>query len=77
MSAPLNDSEPPYGTLVFDCDSTLSELEGVDELCAIVGVERAEVEALTHRAMAGELPLEEVYGARLELLRPDAAARAW
>ena len=71
---PLLDHEPPYGTVVFDCDSTLSTIEGIDELCDIVGVEAADVAELTTRAMAGELPLEEVYARRLELLRPDAAA---
>jgi phosphoserine phosphatase len=57
--------------VVFDCDSTLSAIEGIDELAAEV---RAEVEALTDAAMRGELPLEAVYGRRLELIRPTAAA---
>lgn len=56
-------------TVVFDCDSTLCAIEGIDELA---GPQRAEVEALTAAAMHGELPLEAVYGRRLELIRPDA-----
>lgn len=56
-----------YRTVVFDCDSTLSALEGIAELAADV---RDEVDALTRAAMAGEVPLEEVYGRRLELIRP-------
>lgn len=58
--------------VVFDCDSTLSSLEGIDELAALAGV-RAEVEALTHQAMNGDVPLEAVYGKRLELIRPGRA----
>lgn len=56
-----------YNTVVFDCDSTLSALEGIETLAADV---RDEVAALTRSAMAGEVPLEEVYGRRLELIRP-------
>jgi len=72
----VQDAPPPYGTVVFDCDSTLAAIEGVDELGDIVGVGRAEVAALTERAMAGAAPLEAVYGARMERLRPDRAAIA-
>jgi phosphoserine phosphatase len=56
--------------VVFDCDSTLSAIEGVDELA--IG-HRAEVAELTDAAMRGELPLEAVYGRRLELIRPTRA----
>lgn len=54
--------------VIFDCDSTLSAIEGIDELA---GPRRREVEGLTAAAMRGELPLEAVYGRRLELIRPD------
>lgn len=56
-----------YGSVVFDCDSTLSALEGIDELA---GFRRAEVERLTQAAMLGEIPLEAVYGRRLDLIQP-------
>lgn len=56
-----------FASVVFDCDSTLAAIEGVDELAA---ARAAEVRALTDAAMRGELPLEEVYGERLELIRP-------
>jgi len=59
-----------YATVVFDCDSTLSSIEGIEELAADC---RAEVAALTDAAMRGVIPLEEVYGRRLELTRPDRA----
>lgn len=56
------------GVVVFDCDSTLSAIEGIDELAA---EHRSEVEALTTAAMRGDMPLEAVYGRRLALIRPD------
>ena len=57
----------PFRTVVFDCDSTLSTIEGIEELAR---EHRAEVEALTEEAMRGSIPLEQVYGRRLELVRP-------
>ncbi|MDA1266495.1 MAG: HAD-IB family phosphatase [Planctomycetota bacterium] len=70
MSSRPHGPARPFGTVVFDCDSTLSSIEGIEDLA--VGRED-EVRALTDRAMNGELPLEDVYGARLELIRPTAA----
>lgn len=58
--------------VVFDCDSTLSTIEGIDELAALHGCAAA-VKALTDQAMNGEIPLEAVYGKRLELIRPSRA----
>jgi len=71
MDARLADAPPPYRTVVFDCDSTLCALEGID---ALAGEHQREIEALTARAMSGELRLEEVYGLRLERIRPTRAA---
>jgi phosphoserine phosphatase len=62
---------PWCATVIFDCDSTLSAIEGVDQLA---GPDRAESERLTQLAMQGEIHLEEVYGRRLELIRPTRAA---
>ena len=54
-------------SVVFDCDSTLCEIEGIDEL----GSEHTEqIRELTGAAMDGTVPLEEVYGRRLEIIRP-------
>ncbi len=58
---------PPFEAVIFDCDSTLSTVEGIDELARWAGKE-AEVAALTERAMNGELPLEQVYTRRLEMI---------
>jgi phosphoserine phosphatase len=59
--------------VVFDCDSTLSAIEGIDELAA---AHREEVAELTDAAMRGAVPLEAVYGRRLELIRPGRGAVA-
>ena len=58
---------PGFASVVFDFDSTLSGVEGIDVLA---GPRRDEVRAMTERAMSGELPLEAVYGERLALIRP-------
>ncbi|HEY8468089.1 MAG TPA: HAD-IB family phosphatase [Longimicrobiales bacterium] len=63
-------AEPRFRTVLFDCDSTLSTIEGIDELAR----DHPEVHALTEAAMRGEVPLEEVYGRRLEIVRPTREA---
>lgn len=65
-----------FDVICFDCDSTLSRLEGIDELARKVGLFE-QVAALTDAAMNGELALEAVYGKRLDLIRPDQAAIDW
>ena len=64
--------------VIFDCDSTLSAIEGVDELARARGPELfAEVEAMTHAAMDGKISVESVFGQRLQIIRPttkDVAA---
>ncbi|MGV3708111.1 MAG: haloacid dehalogenase-like hydrolase [Gemmatimonas sp.] len=68
MNAP---SRPRFASVVFDADSTLASIEGIDWLGALRGADvGAEIERLTTRAMSGELPLEQVYGARLDVIRP-------
>jgi phosphoserine phosphatase len=67
-----------FQSIIFDCDSTLSAIEGIDELARISG-RYDEIRALTNAAMGGQVPLEEVYDRRLEMLRPtrgDIAAIA-
>jgi phosphoserine phosphatase len=60
---------PPFRTFLFDCDSTLSRVEGVDEIAR----GRKDVAELTKAAMDGTVPLDQVYGRRLELVRPSRA----
>ncbi|MBI5932043.1 MAG: hypothetical protein HY862_22235 [Chloroflexi bacterium] len=53
----------------FDCDSTLTTIEGIDELARMKGKEMR-VGVLTEKAMNGELDLAEVYGKRLKAINP-------
>lgn len=60
--------------LCLDCDSTLSAIEGIDELARVRGPEVfARVEEQTREAMDGKIPVEAVFGRRLELIRPSRA----
>lgn len=60
--------------LFIDCDSTLSAIEGVDELARLRGAGCfAEIEVMTHAAMDGRVPINEVFGRRLEVIRPSQA----
>lgn len=63
---------PPYQHIFFDCDSTLTTVEGIDVLAQSAG-KGWRVEILTRAAMEGEVDLEEVYGKRLEAVRPTQA----
>jgi phosphoserine phosphatase len=64
--------------ICLDCDSTLSAIEGIDELARVRGPDVfAEVEAMTNAAMEGRVPIESVFGRRLEIIQPrrvDVAA---
>lgn len=62
---------PRFRTVLFDCDSTLSAIEGIDELATHC---REDVARLTDAAMRGRIPLEEVYGQRLRLVQPTRGA---
>jgi phosphoserine phosphatase len=65
-----------YDVICFDCDSTLSKIEGIDELAKWAGVGE-EMAKLTDLAMNGELPLEAVYAKRLDAIKPDKASIDW
>jgi phosphoserine phosphatase len=65
-----------YDVICFDCDSTLSKIEGIDELARRAGCFDA-MAKLTDLAMNGELPLEAVYGKRLETIKPDKTSIDW
>ena len=65
-------SPPAFGTVLFDIDSTLSGIEGIDWLAARRSTEVAQtVLSLTARAMDGSLAVEDVYARRLALIRPS------
>lgn len=63
-----------YATVIFDVDSTIATIEGIDWLAeqrdAVVARECAD---LTTRAMAGEFPIDAIYERRLQAIRPSAA----
>ena len=61
-----------YDLIFFDCDSTLSTIEGIDELARLKGKE-GRVGLLTNKAMDGELDLADVYGKRLRAIKPTRA----
>ena len=65
-----------FDVICFDCDSTLSRIEGIDELARRVGVGE-EMSKLTDLAMNGVVPLEAVYERRLSIIRPDQASINW
>lgn len=62
-----------FNSVIFDVDSTLSGIEGIDWLAALRGPEmEAWSASLTERAMKGDLPIETVYGERMNAVRPTA-----
>ena len=62
-----------FRTVVLDVESTLTGIEGIDWLAARRGPATAsEIAALTARAMNGEVPIESLYGRRLDLVKPTA-----
>ena len=65
-----------FDVICFDCDSTLSKIEGIDELARRVGL-GDEMSRLTDAAMNGVLLLEAVYEQRLSLIRPDRHSIDW
>jgi len=60
---------PGFDFIFFDCDSTLSTIEGIDELARYKG-KFAEIKQLTDAAMEGEVYLQSVYDRRLKILNP-------
>jgi HAD superfamily phosphoserine phosphatase-like hydrolase len=75
MELQIHPATRPRGKLFFiDCDSTLSTIEGIDELARAKGDNIfTRVVDLTHAAMNGDVPITEVFPRRMELIRPDRA----
>lgn len=60
--------------LLLDCDSTLSAIEGIDEMARLAGPQIfAAVEAMTREAMEGRVPINEVMPRRIALIHPNRA----
>jgi len=63
--------------LLLDCDSTLSSIEGIDELGRLRGPETFKaVEDMTNAAMNGGTPMEAIFAKRLDIIKPTAAELA-
>ncbi|MEK7594992.1 MAG: HAD-IB family phosphatase [Patescibacteria group bacterium] len=58
-----------FKNFVFDCDSTLTQVEGLDELASIKGL-NGQVCALTKFAMDGFLTFNESFVQRVDLIKP-------
>jgi phosphoserine phosphatase len=56
-----------YRFAFFDVDSTLVTIEGID----VLAEGNPEIARLTAAAMNGEIPLDQVYAKRLEMIRPS------
>ena len=61
--------QEPLDAVVFDCDGTLSEIEGIDVLAEENGVAQ-EVERLTQEAMSVTGITENIYHDRLQYTKP-------
>jgi len=72
----MTGERPKFGAVCFDCDGTLTRIEGIDELARRSGLED-EIAPLTAAAMDGTLSIEDVYARRLEIVRPDRDALEW
>ncbi len=58
-----------FTNVVFDLDSTLSTIEGIDQLGELKKM-RPQIERLTNQAMSGKILLEKIFLKRLTLLQP-------
>jgi len=58
-----------YRFVFFDVDSTLVTIEGID----VLANGNAEIVRLTDAAMNGEISVDQVYGRRLEIIKPTLA----
>lgn len=76
MTAPQPHRGPPYDFVLFDCDSTLCRIEGLDQLAARAGI-AAELTPVTLAAMNGDIAFDKAYADRLERLQPDLDAVNW
>ncbi len=65
---------PPYATIAFDCDSTLTSIEGIEELA---GPHREEIRRITDAAMSGAIAIESVFASRLALVGPTRRQVEW
>ena len=66
---------PDKKIIIFDCDSTLSSIEGIDELARAAGDDVSQkIAQMTSEAMEGKIPIESVFAKRLEIIQPSRDA---
>lgn len=73
MASPHWQLQNPISAITFDCDGTLSAIEGIDELAKERGV-YTEIHALTAEAMSKTGVNPELYAKRLNLVQPTKNA---
>lgn len=72
MNTPLWQLKKPISAVVFDCDGTLSRIEGIDELAAQHNVGEA-VREMTAEAMGKTGINPDLYRERIALVKPNRA----
>lgn len=70
MKSPNWQLQNPIQAIIFDCDGTLSTVEGIDELAKVNGVSQA-VKTLTTIAMSQSGINPDLYQKRLDLVYPN------
>lgn len=65
-----------YKNIIFDCDSTLVKIEGLDEIAKRKGIDD-EVSRITATGMNGNLPFSQSLRARLAILEPTEDDLVW
>lgn len=69
--------KPKFKNIIFDCDSTLTKIEGLDEIARRKG-KLDQVELITQQGMNGELPYRISFHKRwLEIVRPTKEDLQW
>lgn len=65
----MNKNKVIYHSIYFDSDSTLVDIEGIDELAGFYN-KKLEVARFTEKAMSGQVRLEDVFSLKLAMIRP-------
>lgn len=65
-----------FKNIIFDCDSTLTGIEGFDELARKKGL-FDQVKVITSAGMNGEIPFHESLLGRLKILKPSKEDLEW
>jgi len=73
----INNMEPRFKNIIFDVDSTLTKIEGLDEIARRKGMLN-QVKAITQQGMNGDLPYRVSFQKRwLGIVRPTKKDLQW